>query len=346
MRLDVRLTAVGTAVLVATGNAHAHVRYVTEESGAFRPIVEFVTSVLTDPVNATLLVAGGISVVAFTFIYLRALPSFPDIQIARETLANYADLVPWLLRLSLGLPLVGAGFAGYFFSPAVPAQSRIFQVVIGFLLLFGLATRAVAIVALVAYLFVLASTPNLLLASEYVGGLLGIAILGSGRPSADQILQHVASADGTVYGEIDPIHRPAEWFNTWFEPYEAYAPTAVRLSLGANFIYLGLAEKILNPGRAVLVVNKYELTRIVPVSAEMWVFGAGAAEVALGTLLILGLFTRGAAAIAFVLFTTTLFGIPDDPVLAHISLFGLASVLLITGSGPFALDSFFHEGRP
>lgn len=345
MRLDVRLAAIGTAVFAATGSAHAHVRYVTENPGEFRPVVEFVTSVLIDPVNAMLLVGGGITVVAFTFAYLRALPSFPDVQIARETLANYADLVPWLLRLSVGLPLVGAGFAGYFFSPAVPAQSRIFQVVVGFLLLFGMATRAVAIVALTVYLVALASTPDLLLASEYVGGLLGVAVLGGGRPSADQLLQHVASADGTVYGQIDPIHRPAEWFNTWFEPYKAYAPTLVRIGLGANFVYLGLFEKILNSGQAVLVVDKYDLAQFVPVSGEMWVFGAGFAEVVLGSMLILGLFTRAAAAVAFVLFTTTLFGIPDDPVLAHISLFGMASVLLITGSGPFALDSSVHEGR-
>ena len=59
---------------------------------------------------------------------------------------------------------------------------------------------------------------------------------------------------------------------------------------------------------------------------------------AVGVLRIAGVATRGVAAVAFVLFTLTLFGLPDDPVLAHISLFGLASVLMVTGSGPFALS--------
>jgi len=37
---------------------------------------------------------------------------------------------------------------------------------------------------------------------------------------------------------------------------------------------------------------------------------------------------------------TTLFGLPDDPVVAHISLFGLVSALLITGAGPYSIDSW------
>ena len=112
----------------------------------------------------------------------------------------------------------------------------------------------------------------------------------------------------------------------------------VRATLGVNFIYLGLTQKLLNGGQALAVVAKYDLTSVVPVSAELWVVGAGLAEMAVGVLLIAGVATRGVAAVAFVLFTLTLFGLPDDPVLAHISLFGLASVLMVTGSGPFALS--------
>ena len=60
-----------------------------------------------------------------------------------------------------------------------------------------------------------------------------------------------------------------------------------------------------------------------------------------GVVVLLGLFTRGFSLVAFLLFTTTLFGLPDDPVLAHLSLYGLVSVLLITGSGSLALDNRF-----
>jgi uncharacterized membrane protein YphA (DoxX/SURF4 family) len=55
---------------------------------------------------------------------------------------------------------------------------------------------------------------------------------------------------------------------------------------------------------------------------------------------VLGAFTRASALVALGLFVTTLFGLPDDPVLAHVSLFGLASALLITGAGRYSLDAW------
>ncbi|MFW5956365.1 MAG: hypothetical protein ACOCQY_03065 [Halorhabdus sp.] len=84
--------------------------------------------------------------------YLRFSQLLPDVAVARRTLQSYWPYVPWMLRLSVGLPLVGAGFAGYLFTPGLPVEARILQVSMGFLLLFGLATRLVAIVGLLPYL--------------------------------------------------------------------------------------------------------------------------------------------------------------------------------------------------
>jgi uncharacterized membrane protein YphA (DoxX/SURF4 family) len=86
------------------------------------------------------------------------------------------------------------------------------------------------------------------------------------------------------------------------------------------------------------VVEKYDLTAVVPVSEGLWVVGAGLTELALGLALAVGLFTRAGALLALGMFTLTLFGLADDPVLAHVTLFGLASALVITGSGPLSLD--------
>lgn len=72
----------------------------------------------------------------------------------------------------------------------------------------------------------------------------------------------------------------------------------------------------------------------------MWVVGVGLTEIAVGAALFVGLLTRGFATLAFLIFTTTLFGLPDDPALAHVSLFGLTSVLIITGSGPLSIDRY------
>ncbi len=347
------LSWLGAATLfvatVGTRRAAGHVDYVTDSSEGGDPI-QLLVSVFSDPLNLVLLGGGGVAVVVAGGVYLRVRPVRRDVAVFRETIADYRDLLPWLLRLSFGLPFVGAGFTGYFFSPSVPplvpvafAPSRLFQIGVGFLLLFGLATRVTAAVALLVYLTALATTPELLLANEYVTGLVAIILIGSGRPSADHVLQQVASAEGTVYGEFDPVHRVSERFNRIVEPYETYVPTIVRVGLGLNFVFLGLTQKLLAPDRALAVVEKYELTTVVPVDAGLWVVGAGLTEVALGVALVLGLFTRAGSLVALTIFTLTLFGLPDDPVLAHITLFGLASLLLVTGSGPFAVDGWLRD---
>ncbi|MFB6120612.1 MAG: DoxX family protein [Halobacteriaceae archaeon] len=341
---------VGTAAAVAAvGTATAHVDYVTEGGGHRDPLAFFI-DVVTDPFNAALLAGGGVSVLLAALLYLRVRPLSYDVAVFRRVMGDYDDLLPWLLRLSFGLPMVGAGFAGYFFSPEVApvlplfsVSSRLFQIGVGFALLFGIATRLVAFLALGAYLTSVLFTPVLVLSNEYVTGLLTIMLLGSGRPSADHVLQRIASAPRTTYGRIDPVQDLAEWFNEQVDPYEQYAPTVVRVGLGLNFIFLGFYEKLLRPGVALQVVEKYDLTAVVPVDPGLWVVGAGLTEAALGTALVVGAFTRASSLVALFMFTLTLFGLPDDPVLAHVTLFGLASMLLVTGSGPYALDRRIRE---
>lgn len=327
----------------------AHVEYVVSDSGRSLDPIRFLIDVLSDPTNAGLMTVGGVMVVATLVSYLYVYESAPlDIAVLRETLTEDAAFLPWLLRLSIGLPLVGAGFAGYFISPAVtvPADpavavpTRLFLVGIGFLLLFGIATRAAAIVGLLGYVgMTIAIDSQLLLASEYLGGFLAIVLLGSDQPSVDRLLTRLAETDGTRYDHIAPMRTLRGWTDRHLDPYMAYMPTIIRLGLGFNFIYTGLFDKLLQPAQALAVVEQYDLTSVVPVDPGLWVVGAGLTELALGIALIVGLFTRGVAMIAFVTFTLTLFALPDDPVLAHISLFGLTTALLITGSGRIALDN-------
>ena len=343
-----RLTGAVLAVVASLGGfvgaAGAHVDYVSDGGDPVAPL-RFVLGVMTEPFHAALLAGSGLLVALTALAYLRYRPARRDIEVFRRTVNGYRDLLPWLLRLSFGLPLVGAGFAGYLFSPAVSvagggafAPARLFQVGVGFLLLFGLATRVVALVGLVAYLGTLAVAPQALLANEFVTGLVAVALVGGGRPSADHVLAAVADADGTLYGRLDPVNRVATALDRWLDPYEPFVATVVRVGIGLNFVYLGLTQKLLAPGPALAVVEKYDLTSVVPVSEGLWVVGAGLTEFALGLALLVGLFTRAGALVALSMFTLTLFGLADDPVLAHVTLFGLASALVITGGGPLSLD--------
>lgn len=347
---SIPLGLVGTLsmLVVSVGTAAAHVEYVTD-SDARVEAVGFFVDVFTDPIHLFLVVVGGITAVALVTYYVVRRPLEHDVRAFRATMGEYTDLVPWLLRLSIGLPLVGAGFAGYFFSPAVPPviplvvePSRLFQLSVGMLLLFGFASRVAALLGLAAYVISVPFFPDLLLANEFVGGFVAIALVGSGRPSADQVVERIVAVEDAVYNRLPPVHLIGRRLERRLEPYHGYAPTIVRLGLGFNFAYLGLTQKLLDPGPALAVVEQYSLTAVVPVSPEMWVVGVGLVELLLGTLLLAGFLTRGVAAVALLVFTLSLFGIPDDPVLAHVSLFGLSSVLLITGSGLLAIDRWRH----
>jgi uncharacterized membrane protein YphA (DoxX/SURF4 family) len=334
------LSVVGVVALLhaATGSAVAHVDYVTDGT-APGSAGELFAAVFSSPLALVLLASGGILVTAAAVGYLRFSGSLRDIEVARRTLASYRPYLPWMLRLSIGLPLVGAGFAGYLFSPSVAVNARLLQVGIGFLLLFGLATRAVAIVGLLTYLWALAGQfPDLLLASEYIAGFLGIFLVGPGQPSADMMLRRMVATEGTLLSRFQGLPKPEDVLSALGLTSEA-APLAIRAFLGANFVYLGVVQKWLQPAQAAAVVAKYDLTAVVPVSPELWVFGAGLVEAAVGVFLLTGTLTRGAAAAAFVILTTTLFGLPDDPVLAHVTLFGLSSALMVTGAGRFSLDT-------
>ena len=354
MSVRVRPTVVAALALLGTLAARpaaAHVDYVTEGSGDPLDAVAFTAEVLSDPFNAALFAGSGILALAGLAAYLWVRPTIVDIVVLREKLAGYGDLVPWMLRLAVGLPLVGAGFQGYLFAPTLsfdPGSSPLLRVLfigLGFFVLFGLGTRIVSTVGLVAYAWVLlAVDPLVVLAVEYVPILLALVILGGGRPSADDMLLEVASTPGSYYGRIDPVHHLKVFLDESTAPLRRYVPTVLRVGMGVSFVYLGLIQKLADPGSALQVVEKYDLTAVVPVDPGLWVVGAGVTEIAVGIALIAGFFTRGAAALSFVLFTTTLFGLPDDPVLAHVALFGMASAVFTLGSGPLSFDYWF--GRP
>lgn len=331
-----RLAAILAVLCGATGVSSAHVDYVVDADGSGSAAALF-RAVFTSPVDLAVLAAGGVGVLGVVAGYLR-FGSLKDVTVARRTLRSYRPYLPWMLRLSVGLPLVGAGFAGYLFSPSVAVSARLLQVGVGFLLLFGLATRAVAAVGLLAYLWGLGTHfPEMLLATEYVAGFLAILVVGPGQPSADMMLRRIVVTDGTIASRFRGVTTPGELL-TRAGVDTSFAPLVLRVFLGLNFVYLGVVQKWFQPAEAAAVVAKYDLVAVVPVSPELWVFGAGLVEAGVGLAFLTGTFTRGAAVAGFVILTTTLFGLPDDPVLAHITLFGLSSALMVTGSGRFSLD--------
>jgi len=317
------------------GGPSLHVDYVTPPGGPHLDPLQFAASTLRDTNSDLLLAAGAIAVLPLLGWAVLRRGGWAWEQRLTERLDSYRTFLPWILRLSAGLPLVGAGFGGYDFAPDVHqglAPGRLLGY-LGFLLLLGLFVRPVAAAGLLIYLYALARQPPLPAGSEFIGILAGLLLTGAGRPALDDLLAH---AFPSLVPSLAGATRAARWRSP---SVEAWLGAVLRGGLGLSLTAAGAEEKLLDPGRALEVVARYHLTSLVPVSPNLWVLGAGLVETSLGLLLLAGILTRPAAVVAFIVLSSTFFGLPDDPVLPHTTLFGAASALVVTGAGRLSVDA-------
>ena len=308
----------------------AHVDYVTDPEGSPDPI-GFLFDALAQPDSLLLLGIGLAALVVALLVWARWRPMEEARARFIERALGYREYLPWIVRLSVGLVLIGSGLSRVRFLPTIETGD-LFALLLtgtGFLLLLGLAVRPAALVALGAYVVTFAFQPELVMMLDVAGALAVAAILGPGRPSLDDLLR-AAFPHG-------PGARAATE-NFAAERYDDIVPLLVRLGLGGAFAASGIVDKLLIYDQALAAVDRYSLTAVVPVAAELWVLGAILIETALGLAIILGVLTRFSAVVGFAVLTLALFALPDDPVIAHVGLFGLSSVLVILGGGRWSLD--------
>jgi uncharacterized membrane protein YphA (DoxX/SURF4 family) len=117
-----------------------------------------------------------------------------------------------------------------------------------------------------------------------------------------------------------------------FSKLSRYAPLVARVGLGFSMAYLAVLEKVLNPHWSEAVVQRYHLQSAVPVSAELWVLGAGLIELAVGLAILLGYRVRLFAAVAFGVLSVSFFFF-NESVYSHVTLFATLSIIYILGSG-------------
>jgi uncharacterized membrane protein YphA (DoxX/SURF4 family) len=189
--------------------------------------------------------------------------------------------------------------------------------------------RPAALLALGAYLVTFVSNPELVMMLDVAGGLGVVLLLGPGKPSLDDLLRAAAPSVPGARAATQDLGS---------ERIDDLVPLVVRLGLGGAFAASGIADKLLIYDQALAAVDRYEMTSLVPVAPELWVLGAVLIETALGIAIMLGVLTRASAVVGFAVLTLALFALPDDPVIAHVGLFGLCSVLVITGAGRWSLD--------
>ncbi len=242
-----------------------------------------------------------------------------------DRLSSYHELVPWILRLALGIALLGAGTEHVLISPLLTNSTfAMFEIILGFLLLLGF--MIIPATLLVIVLYVLALTQNWYLIGnlDVLALALSVIVFHSPRPGLDDML-------GTSFLHRLSIRR------------ELIAPI-IRFGLGGAMIYLALFEKILNPHMSALVVSQYHLQSFLNVSPAMWVLATGLIELVIGIAIFIGLKTRLSSIIAFVVVSGTFFYFKES-VTAHITLFGGLSILAIEGGGLWSIDRLLEQRK-
>lgn len=308
----------------------AHVDYVTDPGESPDPI-GFVLDALAAPGTLLLLLLGFGIVAVGVLAYARWRPMEAPRQRFVEHAETYREYVPWIVRLSVGLVLIGSGLSRVLIMPTLDAGPLVALLLTGcgFLLLLGFAVRAAALVALGVYMVTLVRNPQLVMMLDVAGALAAAAIIGPGRPSLDDLLRAAfPRGPGARVATADLASGR----------YDDFVPLLLRLGLGGAFAASGIADKLLVYEQALAAVDRYRLTSVVPVAPELWVLGAVLIETALGLAIMLGVLTRFSAMVGFAVLTLAMFALPDDPVIAHVGLFGLCSALVILGGGRWSLD--------
>jgi uncharacterized membrane protein YphA (DoxX/SURF4 family) len=308
----------------------AHVDYVTDPGASSDPI-GFLLETLAQPGALALLLAGAVVAIGLVLAWAWWRP-LEDARLRFvERARTYDEFLPWIVRLSVGLVLIGSGLSRVRFMPTIEAGGLVSLLLTGcgFLLLLGLAVRPAALVALGAYVVTFVSHPELVMMLDVAGALGVAALLGPGRPSLDDLLRAAFPQGPGARAATQNLGRGRS---------DDLVPLMVRLGLGGAFIASGIADKLLIYDQALAAVERYSLADVVPVPPELWVVGAFIIETALGIAILAGVLTRFSAALGFAVLTLALFALPDDPVIAHVGLFGMCSVLVVTGAGRWSLD--------
>jgi uncharacterized membrane protein YphA (DoxX/SURF4 family) len=240
---------------------------------------------------------------------------------------SYEAFTPWMLRLSLGIGLIGAGSSHVLVSPILPGHPELAgaQVLLGFCLMAGFLVVPAAFGAIAIYVTAIAGDWTIIGSFEFAAIAAALIVLDNERPGIDDML---------CLPKMSP-------FRAW----KRWVPLILRVGLGVAMASMALYEKILNPLAANAIVVSYKLTEVVPVAPALWVLGAGGIELLLGLMHIVGWKTRPVVGLTFIVLSLSFFYFKED-VASHVTLFGALSTLFVLKGGPWSVDNWLEKRHP
>lgn len=308
------------------GLASAHVGYVIDQ-GTFNAHIGADAQYFFSPLGqgSTLIIIGAVIALTIGLYFAGSrIPLFRRFFThLHDRLTTYKLYVPWILRLSLGIALIGAATHQTLISPLVDSSGSLItlELFIGFAFLLGAALLPTIIITIIFFCIALGDNSYVMGNLEFLGAAIALLIAGSGKPGLDDML-------GIRMPKLDSLKPLISLF--------------LRIGVGGALTFLALYEKVLNPHVSEAVVKQYHLTSVVGVSPALWVFGVGIIELVVGLCIYFGFKTRIASAAAFLILIVTFFFFKED-VYAHVLLFGTLSALFILGGGKYSIDGWLKR---
>lgn len=306
----------------------AHVSYVlspevqVESQGSD---MDFLLSPLQEAANIGIL-AAAVLVIALCYLAEKRIGWVTEkIKFFRGRSRTYHEFIPLMLRVGVGLALIGAGSTGHLISPAASSSEWVgfVQILTGFLLVSGLLVAPATLCALVLYIAAIVGHPQLLGSLELPAAVLAFVLLGVSKPGFDDLLN------------IPSLALP--------EGFKKYVPLILRLGLGGALLAMSFYEKLLNPHLFAEVAERH-LMQYVPLSASMWTLSVGLTELLVALALLLGLRTRFVSTITLAMLALSFFVFQED-VFAHVTLFATLASLILLGGGAYSIDSWYAHRK-
>jgi uncharacterized membrane protein YphA (DoxX/SURF4 family) len=250
----------------------------------------------------------------------RSDPRAPALGATAAGWARFYALVPFILGIHVGLPLIVLGIGGELLSPnhGLEGASRYWlglaEIGIGVGLLYGALTRLAS--AVLASIWIvsmgLIGLEPMLENLHYLGFAACFFLTGRGPYAIDRLL----------FPALEP--PPA---------FARRAITSLRVAMGLSLIVVAFTGKLANAQLAMAFLQTYPLNFTpwigLTISDEHFALCAGATELVIGLWTVFGLFPRLIIATAqiFINMTRTVFNWVE--LLGHLPLYGVMAVLLI-----------------
>lgn len=323
MRRTVRSTCRGIAVLALLAfpyAAHAHEKWFADATAhptRWEQLFRFPQIV---GVAAALIVTAILALVWRTSKGRTLLPGPEDFGATPEGRARFYALVPLILGIHVGIPLIVLGITGQLFSPNNPLTGPwlyvlgVVQIGIGLSLLYGGLARAGGAALCLLWLVgtIVVGLEPMLENAHYLGFGAFFMLTGRGPWAIDRLL----------FPALEPT--PA---------LSRLAMPSLRIGTGLGLMIVAFTEKLANPELARVFLLEHPLNFTawlrIPMSDDIFVLCAGSTELLIGLCLIFGIFPRLIVASAWVLINMSLTVFNWVELVGHLPLYGVMAMLLV-----------------